>query len=182
MAHDTARAAPAGPSRRSFLGLAVGLLGAAVTVLFGAPAVGFVIHPLRKDPVRHGTGMIPLGRADRFLPGVPVRVNVSASLRDAWLRNDGVRLGAVWVVLAAGAAAPKVFSATCPHLGCAVDFDGARALFACPCHTSVFALDGAHVSGPAPRAMDELPAVVKDGELLVEFHRYRTGRPDRVEA
>ena len=161
--------------------MAIGLLGAAVTLLVGAPAVGFLLHPLRKDPIRRAEGMIALGKVARFAVGTPVRVNVSASVRDAWSRSDGVRLGGVWVVRTSETAV-RVFSATCPHLGCAIDWDGAGGKFACPCHTSVFGVDGARVSGPSPRAMDELRSEVREGELLVEHKRYRTGLPDRVEA
>ncbi|HEV8325750.1 MAG TPA: Rieske 2Fe-2S domain-containing protein [Myxococcota bacterium] len=184
MAHAAADSAPAStePPRRSFIGLAVGLLGAAVTLLVGAPAVGFLIHPLRKDPVSRGAaGALSLGQLGRFNVGVPVRVNITAALRDAWSRFDGVRLGAAWVVRT-GESTVKVFSATCPHLGCAVDLDPVTSHFACPCHTSNFSLDGARLSGPAPRGMDELHAEVKGGELWVEFRRYRTGLAARVEA
>jgi cytochrome b6-f complex iron-sulfur subunit len=42
------------------------------------------------------------------------------------------------------------FLTVCTHLGCVVNFDAAERVFKCPCHGSVFALDGKVLGGPAP--------------------------------
>ena len=41
------------------------------------------------------------------------------------------------------------FTATCPHLGCAVEFNAADDQFECPCHESGFAKDGEKLFGPS---------------------------------
>jgi len=58
-------------------------------------------------------------------------------------------------------------STVCTHLGCIVKREGAG--FACPCHGSKFALDGAVTKGPAPKALPWL-AVAKgpDGSYIVD--------------
>ena len=43
------------------------------------------------------------------------------------------------------------FTAACPHLGCAVEFNAANDRFECPCHLSKFAISGDVIGGPAPR-------------------------------
>ena len=63
----------------------------------------------------------------------------------------------------------EVVSAVCPHEGCEVLWDGQRNQFACPCHESYFAADGARISGPAPRGLDALPSRVQDGKLQVQY-------------
>ena len=63
----------------------------------------------------------------------------------------------------------QVLSPICPHEGCEVLWDGQRNQFACPCHESYFAADGARISGPAPRGLDALPSRVQDGNLQVQY-------------
>ena len=63
----------------------------------------------------------------------------------------------------------QVLSAICPHEGCEVLWDQATNRFACPCHASYFAADGARISGPARRGLDSLPSRVQDGTLQVQY-------------
>ena len=46
------------------------------------------------------------------------------------------------------------FSPWCTHLGCAYHWDAQKREFLCPCHSSVFGMDGKVISGPAPRPLD----------------------------
>jgi Rieske Fe-S protein len=43
------------------------------------------------------------------------------------------------------------FTPQCMHLGCPYHWDDPSHTFVCPCHTSVFSIDGKVLSGPAPR-------------------------------
>ena len=63
----------------------------------------------------------------------------------------------------------QVLSPICPHEGCEVAWDANTNRFACPCHASFFAADGARISGPSPRGLDPLPARVQDGKLQVQY-------------
>ncbi|MCB2226345.1 MAG: Rieske 2Fe-2S domain-containing protein [Desulfarculaceae bacterium] len=47
-------------------------------------------------------------------------------------------------------------SLVCPHLGCRPAWHQPSGRFLCPCHGSSFALDGARLSGPAPRGLSHL--------------------------
>jgi menaquinol-cytochrome c reductase iron-sulfur subunit len=55
----------------------------------------------------------------------------------------------------------------CTHLGCAYHWEDARHQFVCPCHASVFSVDGKVVSGPAPRPLDRYDTRVENGRLLI---------------
>ncbi len=68
------------------------------------------------------------------------------------------------VVLRASATQMLAFDARCPHLGCAVS--GAQKLLICPCHGSLFDLDGSVKLGPAERPLTAL-AVTFDGTRAV---------------
>ncbi|HEX9578547.1 MAG TPA: Rieske (2Fe-2S) protein [Myxococcales bacterium] len=68
------------------------------------------------------------------------------------------------VVLRASATQVLAFDARCPHLGCAVR--GAQKLFICPCHGSLFDLNGSVKLGPATSPLIALP-VTFDGTHVV---------------
>jgi len=68
------------------------------------------------------------------------------------------------VVLRASATQVLAYDARCPHLGCAVS--GAQQLFICPCHGSLFNLDGTVKLGPSESGLSPLPATF-DGTRVV---------------
>jgi Rieske Fe-S protein len=68
----------------------------------------------------------------------------------------------------------QVLSAICPHEGCEVSWDQGANRFSCPCHQSYFAADGARISGPATRGLDELPMRVQDGKVQVQYNSKAT--------
>jgi Rieske Fe-S protein len=99
---------------------------------------------------------------------VPVRDGFFTTLVD---------LGAVWLRRGLDGRIAAL-SGTCPHLGCGVGPD-AKGGFACPCHDSAFAADGAYLKGPSPRGMDPLPVRVEGGRVLVRALRFETGTKAR---
>lgn len=50
----------------------------------------------------------------------------------------------------------KALSATCSHLGCNVKWEADTKQFKCPCHGGCYDRSGKVVSGPPPRALDEI--------------------------
>jgi menaquinol-cytochrome c reductase iron-sulfur subunit len=175
--HDRSDASDGGPesaSRRKALKLGVGLLGVGLAAIPVVPAIAYVGHPLR-----HGggaTAFVPAGKRGSF-GATPVRVDLRADRVDAWSRETDVKLGSCWVVEHEGKL--TAYSTTCPHLGCAVDYDPAEHKFKCPCHRSAFALDGHVEAGPSPRPMDTLELQEQDGLVAIRFQRFRTGVSDK---
>ena len=73
----------------------------------------------------------------------------------------------------------NVLSNSCPHLGCPVRWltnTSGQGEFLCPCHGSIFDLNGGWVGGPAPRAMYRYTKVKveEDGKLYAK-HDYDIG-------
>ncbi len=61
----------------------------------------------------------------------------------------------------------QVFSSHCTHLGCLIDKEENGKLV-CPCHGSVFDLDGNAVKGPAYKPLKTYPfQKTEDGDRLV---------------
>jgi menaquinol-cytochrome c reductase iron-sulfur subunit len=55
----------------------------------------------------------------------------------------------------------------CTHLGCAYHYEAQTKEFVCPCHTSSFSLEGAVLTGPAPRPLDRYETRVNNNRLLI---------------
>jgi Rieske Fe-S protein len=177
--------------RRTFLKWAIGCVNAVGAMALGIPVVRLLFDPLlrRAGQKAEFHRIAPLSA----LPtGRPARFPVVAQRMDAFTRYPREAIGSVWLTRDAtgegGATEPSVrcFQATCPHLGCAVDFAADRGVFACPCHASDFDVSGKRLDGPAPRDMDilevRLTPADANGERWVEvrYVDFRPGIPDQV--
>jgi Rieske Fe-S protein len=82
-------------------------------------------------------------------PG-PVELGPPGGLAVGQARDQGP------VALARDEVGYFALSLVCPHLGCRPAWHAAQRRFLCPCHGSAFALDGARLSGPAPRGLSHV--------------------------
>ena len=104
----------------------------------------------------------------------PVAVTLrAASVRDAWSVTRDVPLGVAFVRKEKGVI--RALSSVCPHLGCTIGWDAAAGRYLCPCHDTLFEVDGSFVSGEAERAMDDLPVKIEGGRVKIQWVRYRLG-------
>ncbi len=160
--------------RRRLLKLATAGLGGAVAAVVGVPIAGYFAHPVGRRTVKSsGEPADVIGLDDLEAEAAPLRVKIIArEVRDGWTVIRDVPLGAAWLIKSR-AGEVSAFSATCPHLGCSVQFDAAKAEYNCPCHKSAFALDGARKSGPSKRGLDPLPVTVTEGRVLVTWIQYK---------
>jgi len=160
-------------SRRKFMLVGAGALGACVAGVTVAPALSLLTHPLRTPTTSGSDAFIPAGKLAQFQGSVPVKVDLYADKVDAWNRVVEVKIGSAWVFRQAGEL--RALSTVCPHLGCAIDYDAEANKFLCPCHDSYFSLEGAVETGPSPRGMDALE-VQTEGELVaIRYQRFRQG-------
>jgi menaquinol-cytochrome c reductase iron-sulfur subunit len=161
--------------RRDFLAVAAAVLGALLAVLAAIPFLGSFVGPSFRRIRRH---IARVGRVAGLPVGEPVELSYTDHEVDAYLVRTVTRQ--VWVVKQS-AGSVTVFSPICPHLGCRYEWVPAAHHFYCPCHHSVFALDGAVLGGPAPRPLDTLPSEIENGELRVEWERFEPGIPEKKE-
>jgi len=163
-------------ARRRFLGWATGTLVALAGLVLGFPFVDSLLGPALRQKKRRFARATSL---DGLPTGDPKDVTYAALTSDAFIQQTEMR--SVWVVKHSSTKA-TVFSPICPHLGCRYDWHPEQGKFVCPCHGSVFALDGKVLGGPAPRPLDTLPHKVEGRELWVEWERFKVGIPEKVEA
>jgi menaquinol-cytochrome c reductase iron-sulfur subunit len=111
--------------------------------------------------------------------GTPQYVKVMADRTDAWTYFPDEPIGAVY--LRRSGEDVIAFNVVCPHAGCAVDFDLRQQAFRCPCHSSIFSLDGKRsANSPSARNLDQLAVKVQDGQVWVQFENFRTGTAEKV--
>ncbi len=61
----------------------------------------------------------------------------------------------------------RAFSAICTHLGCTVQYRADLQGIWCPCHNGLYNLQGANVSGPPPKPLEQYAVAVKDDKIWV---------------
>jgi Rieske Fe-S protein len=164
--------------RRGFLKFLTGAIGAVIGAIAAIPGLRLLAHPLQKETGTGGGEPVRVASVDEVQPGKPKRVNVIGQVHDAWLRVDSVKLGACWLVRSAGGQV-RAFSTVCPHLGCGIDWNDVTKKFDCPCHGSVFDVEGRCVGGPAPRGMDELDVTTAGEDIRVRYRRFRVSTPKK---
>jgi cytochrome b6-f complex iron-sulfur subunit/menaquinol-cytochrome c reductase iron-sulfur subunit len=167
--------------RRGALKALIVLGGLAYAGALAAPGASFLAGTAGDGAGASGghARWIRVGRLDDLRPSEPRRLQLIGDERDAFTVTKDQMLGSVWVVREGDQV--RAMSATCPHLGCAIDLGADRKSFGCPCHASRFALSGATEAGPSPRGMDALAARVVDGWVEVDFRRFRQGIVERQE-
>ncbi|HKJ41026.1 MAG TPA: ubiquinol-cytochrome c reductase iron-sulfur subunit, partial [Sunxiuqinia sp.] len=166
-------------SRRKFFRSASVAIGSVIALMMGIPLVDSIVSNTKVFAAKAFSKLGPINNIpDSFSPVLqPTKLNFSKTDQDAFVRIT--KPEQVWVVKKSDSAT-KVFSPICPHLGCRYNWDEEKKQFVCPCHNSVFTIDGKLVSGPAPRGLDELPAEVKDGNLYVQYEKFEVGIPKKI--
>jgi quinol---cytochrome c reductase iron-sulfur subunit, bacillus type len=162
------------PSRRSFLGVLLGLATAGVGALLSVPVVRYLVYPLASGSASLGwTSAGALSDATASL--IPLSRTLQITERDGWRETNVSQT----IYLIGKGDTVQALSAICPHLGCEVPWDAARKEFVCPCHGGVFAPDGRYRSGPPRRGMDSLETKVTNGNVMVKFQTFRPDVPNK---
>ncbi|MEQ1846754.1 MAG: ubiquinol-cytochrome c reductase iron-sulfur subunit [Nitrospira sp.] len=162
-------------SRRTFFGwvtkVAAGLIGLGLAI----PLAGYVISPALK---RRAQSWVEIGQVDTLPEGEPTQLEYVTIVRDGYLEAKTQK--AVWAVKHPDGDV-TVFAPLCTHLGCGYHWDRTDRRFKCPCHGSAFDVTGEVLAGPAPRALDRLPAKIESGRLLVMYKEFKAGLSKSVE-
>ena len=162
-------------SRRSFLGVLLGLGSFFVGALLAVPLIRFALFPLLRRTTELKNS--PVGALSEFSSLTePMMRIIQIEQVDGW--RKAVSEKAVYVTKGSQGQL-RVLTSICPHLGCTVPWSKEKSQFVCPCHGATFAADGTRVSGPSLRGMDTLETSVQDGQLLVRFQYFRQLVPDK---
>lgn len=167
--------------RRSFVKeAAAAVLGGSAVLVPAAAGLVAWLDPLgRKGP---GGGFVRVASLEAVpADSVPRRFPVLADKVDAWTRQSGVPVGAVYLRRMPDNSL-QALNVVCPHAGCFVDYQSERSNYFCPCHNSTFAADGSinDPKSPSPRAMDSLEVEVRGSEIWVRFQNFQAGHQAKI--
>ena len=145
----------AGWTRRDFFNWVLNVVMGIIAILVAIPALGVAITPAFQNPaptwvnlgaatglqqssVQAGTGGV----------GTVVKAAYSYIEVDHWAKLPAADYAYLRYI--GGSCQFFILSPICTHLGCHVNWIQADNQFHCPCHGSVYTIDGLNVSGPAP--------------------------------
>jgi Rieske Fe-S protein len=136
-------------SRRGFIKLISGLLGAVGLGAFVGPAVAY-FWPSKLVEVP--TEPVPVGPADLLKVGDSMTISYGRYPAIILNTPNGIR----------------AYRAVCTHFACLVKYDASEDVIACPCHAGYFRSDdGTVISGPPPKELKVIPWSIKDNTLYI---------------
>jgi menaquinol-cytochrome c reductase iron-sulfur subunit len=162
-------------SRRAFFKLAI----AALASLTGLVAVIPVVRSILPSAFKKGDEWTKVKGPESLPLNIPEKIKFPVMSKDAYIRRT--RVHSVWAIRRTGGEI-TIYSPICTHLGCYFTWNSERERFECPCHASVFSINGTVLSGPAPRPLDTLPHKIENGVLYVKWKEYKAGLSRKVEA
>jgi menaquinol-cytochrome c reductase iron-sulfur subunit len=150
-----------GISRRSFyIGAIYGIWGAIAAAL-GLPAIVYLFLPPK---AKQESEWVEVGDVNAIAPNSPQEMVFRRNRVDGWKIQS--EKSTAWVVKQADNRV-VAFGPQCTHLGCAYHWEEGKNEFLCPCHSSLFSIDGKVVSGPAPRPLDRFETKIEGKKLLI---------------
>jgi menaquinol-cytochrome c reductase iron-sulfur subunit len=149
------------PTRRAFyIGFINGVMGL-IGLALAAPAAIYLLFPPK---VRKEAEWVKTSDLSTIPEKTPTEISFERKRVDGW--KVTTEKATAWVVK--GPYNEVVaFTPQCTHLGCAYHWDDPSHTFICPCHASVFSMDGKVISGPAPRPLDRYMTKIDGGRLEI---------------
>ena len=161
-----------GRARRAFLLAFPAGVFATVAGVLSAAAFRFLRPRAAAATDSGGSRWWAVAPAASLAGAEPVARKVSITRDAGWASATE---GRTVFVLPAQEGRARVVSAVCPHEGCEVSWEAGERRFVCPCHDSRFGADGAVLTGPATRGLDEFPARVENGVLEIQYRPHAPG-------
>ncbi len=149
-------------SRRNFLAIAIGAIGAVIGVVIAIPAVAYVVGPALKR--KTSENWVRLGPTSKVELGTPSLFKTIIERQTGWILTEEEI--SVYVLTEDGRDYIAL-SNICTHLGCRVRWITDQGQYFCPCHNAAFDKIGLVVSGPPPRPLDRYETKVEDDQLYI---------------
>src|SRR5579862_9564122 len=153
---------PAEPiSRRRFYIGAIYAIWAVIAAALGVPGLAYLFLPPK---LRKTDEWVDAGDLTQLTVNAPSELTFRRNRVDGWKVTS--EKSTAWVVKHADNSV-AAFGPQCTHLGCAYHWDDGRREFLCPCHNSLFSIDGKVVSGPAPRPLDRYECKLDGNKIML---------------
>ncbi len=146
--------------RRFYLSFIYGL-GGVIGLGLAVPAALYLLLPPK---LRRKDDWVEVTPVSALKTDMPTEVVYHQKRTDGWKTMNEKRTA--WVVKNQNSQI-VAFGPQCTHLGCAYHWETDKSQFLCPCHTSIFGVDGKVITGPAPRPLDRFETKVQKGKLML---------------
>lgn len=150
-----------GVTRRHFYVGAIYAIWGVITAALGLPALIYLFLPPKIKARQEWT---EIGSVGNLGVDAPVEIAFRTNRVDGWKVIS--EKSTAWIFKRPDNSV-VAYGPQCTHLGCAYHWDDAKHEFLCPCHNSLFALDGKVIGGPAPRPLDRYDIRVEGDKLFV---------------
>jgi menaquinol-cytochrome c reductase iron-sulfur subunit len=163
-------------TRRNFMVRTIVGIGVFIAAALAVPFGGFGILPafMKKEPDWSDAGTL-----SDLKVGEPQERRFFQSVKSGWQVEKQER--SLWLVMRQDNTV-TAYSPNCPHLGCGYRWSAADQQFKCPCHGSVFDINGKVLGGPSPRSLDTLDVKLESGIVLVKFEVFQLGIGKKIVA
>jgi menaquinol-cytochrome c reductase iron-sulfur subunit len=145
-------------TRRRFLVGAIYAIWGTIAAALSLSAAAYLLFPPK---ARKSDEWVEIGDITRLGENSPVEMTFRRNRTDGWRIIS--EKSTAWVVKSEGGVV--AFGPQCTHLGCVYHWDDGKHEFICPCHNSLFAIDGKVISGPAPRPLDRYQIKTQGAKL-----------------
>jgi menaquinol-cytochrome c reductase iron-sulfur subunit len=149
-------------SRRNFLAVATGAIGAVIGVVMAIPAVAYVVGPALQR--RTAENWVRLGPTSKVELGTPTLFKTVVESQTGWIVSEEEL--SVYILTEDGRDYIAL-SNICTHLGCRVRWIDDQGLYFCPCHNAAFDKIGLVISGPPPQPLDRYETKVEDEQIYI---------------
>ena len=140
-------------SRRTFLKVAAGALGACYAGGIGYPVYRYLASPVEKAESVAAVNEVTVPDATAIPRNAALMFKFGTKPAMLIHHEDDT-----WTAV----------SAVCTHLGCTAGYDPQEKRIFCPCHNGVYdAKTGANVSGPPPKPLDRFNVEIVEGKAVV---------------
>jgi len=148
-------------TRRKFYRTLLSGIGSLIGLGLGLPAAAYLFITRESKKSR----FVEAANLTQLEVGKPREVTFERTRVDGWRTFKEKVI--TWVVRT-GDNSVVAYSPQCTHLGCAYHWEGERNQFVCPCHESLFSIDGKVMGGPASRPLDRYVTRVENDKLLID--------------
>ena len=162
-------------TRRDFFGKMIGSIAGLIGLGLAIPIFGYTILPALRKPEESWS---EAGPVDQLEINRPKELEIIRSLSSGWMKTSTAQ--SIWAFRKPDGKI-VVYSPLCPHLGCGYQWVDNKKNFHCPCHNSIYDLDGKVLGGPAPRPLDTLPVKTEGDRLFVQYKDFKAGTSKKEE-
>ena len=155
-------------SRRDFIKVTTGIVGGAIGLAIGLPAVSYLIDPALREGGKEA--WIPIGKLESMEIGKPYRFSFTRVKVNGWERTSN-SFGGFVLRKSEDPNDLLILNSRCTHLACTVNWIEDEGAYICPCHDAEFNVNGEVLSGPPPRPLDRFAEhrLTEDGIIEIFF-------------